>query len=297
MSISRVTFSTNILTIQDNLRRVQDSYNKAAIPATTGLRINSLSDDTSQISRMFSLRSLVADNEQYQKNIGNAKQFLGFTENRITQASDVLERIREILIRGNDASLTGAQREQLADQIAELKEEFVGHANAQIDNRYIFAGAKFTTQPFTGTPTTFNGNTTITVNQVTATLQMNTNLDGNELFIGNVDTAVSGDLATTLKDSDGVNLDLESGDTITVAGDIGGAFSSTFTLSSTNTLSDIASSLQTQIRAAGDGTETVTVQGDGSLQVTAGATAITNLTMSVTGKTAFNTAFTFPTTI
>ncbi|EKD42164.1 MAG: hypothetical protein ACD_73C00294G0002 [uncultured bacterium] len=59
----------------------------------------------------------------------------------------------------------------------------------------------------------------------------------------------------------------------------------------------MASSLQTKIRAAGDGTETVTVQADGSLRVTAGATAISGLTMSITGKATFNTAFTFPTPI
>lgn len=297
MPVNRVTFSTNVLILEDNIRKVQEQYNAAAVPATTGLRLNSLSDDTTQISRLFSLRSMVVDNEQYQKNIVGTKRLLEFTDSRLAQTSDVLDRIRDTAVRGNDASVSSSQRELLSDQIASLKEELLSHANAKIENRYIFAGSKFTTEPFTGEPTTFNGNSTSTVNQVTSTLQMTTNLDSEELFMGNVDTAVGGDLATTLKDSDGVSLDLSSGDTITVAGTIGAAFSTTFSISSTTTLTDIAASLQVAIRANGAGTETVTVRADGSLRVTAGATQIDSLTMSITDNTAFNDAFTFPTTI
>lgn len=297
MTTSRVTFTSNLLIIQDNIRKVQSDYNLATIPATTGLRINTLSDDTSQISRLFSLRSLINDSAQYQKNITSTRRFMSFVENRLTQGSDVLERIREVALRASDATVSSAQRQQMSDQLDDLKTEFLGHANANVDNRYIFAGAKFSTIPFSGTPTVFNGNNTITNNQVTSTLQISTNLDGEEVFIGNVDTAVGTDLATTLKDSDGVSLGLSNGDTITVAGTIGGAFSTTFSITSTTTLTDMATQLQTILRANGAGTETVTVQGDGSLRVTAGATQIDDLTMSISGNTAFNTAFTYGTTI
>jgi len=111
------------------------------------------------------------------------------------------------------------------------------------------------------------------------------------------DTAAGTTLLTDLKDSNGAHLRIKAGDTITVTGTVTGAMNSTITVASGTTLTSLAASLQAIIRAAGDNTETVTVLGDGSLEVTAGGVAVTNLQLTITGKTAFNTAFDYPTPI
>ncbi len=111
--------------------------------------------------------------------------------------------------------------------------------------------------------------------------------------------AASTDLATNLRTSTGTKLQIASGDVITIGGNLGGAFSTTLTVSATTTLADIATAVQTALRAAAgaSGTETAAVQGDGTIRVTSGATAITGLTLSIPSKTTFNTAFTFTTPI
>lgn len=121
---------------------------------------------------------------------------------------------------------------------------------------------------------------------------------GNDFFT-DLSVAASGtDLATDLRTTDGTTLGIDSGDTITIGGSVGATpLATTITVSSTTTLAGIASSLQTALRAAGDGTETVTVRTDGSLRVTSGAAAITSLALSISGNTTFNTAYTFATPI
>jgi len=64
--------------------------------------------------------------------------------------------------------------------------------------------------------------------------------------------------------------------------------SDTYTITSTSNLSDLSSALQSAIRAAGSGNETVAAQSDGSLRVTADTLAIGGLKMECTGKTNFN---------
>ncbi len=122
---------------------------------------------------------------------------------------------------------------------------------------------------------------------------------GNLFFSDLAQVAAGTDRAIMLRNSSDDLLGIDVSDTITIQGTVGAAFSTTMTVSETTTLSDIASAMQTAIRAAtgASGTETVVVDTDGSLLVTAGAAAITNLKLVITGNATFNTAFTFDTPI
>ncbi|MBX7147967.1 flagellar hook-associated protein FlgK [bacterium] len=103
---------------------------------------------------------------------------------------------------------------------------------------------------------------------------------------------------TQLRNSSGDRLDIGIGDTISIGGTVGvTAISGTLNVDKFTTLGDLASYVQTRLRAAGDGTETAVIQSDGSILVTAGASAITGLTFSISGNSAFNSVFTYPTPI
>ncbi len=121
-------------------------------------------------------------------------------------------------------------------------------------------------------------------------------------FFTDVTTAAaSTTLLTDLRNTAGTHLDVSSGNTITVAGSVGGtAFSANWAVSSTSTLGDIVTFIQNTLRGVADAdlTETAVLQADGSIRVTSDAThAITNLTATIAGNTTFNTAFTWPVNI
>ncbi|QQR81090.1 MAG: hypothetical protein IPJ69_02830 [Deltaproteobacteria bacterium] len=121
---------------------------------------------------------------------------------------------------------------------------------------------------------------------------------GNNFFTDLSRQAAGTDLATELRKTDGTTLDIAAGDSISIGGNVGATpIAATISVSSTTTLANIASSLQSALRAAGSGTETVSVQSNGSLQVTSGVGAITSLSLSISGNSTFNTAYTFTTPI
>ncbi len=298
MPLTRVTFSSNQLTIRDNLARAQRQYQEVQAPATTGLRINKLSDDAAVLPQIFSYRSQSLDIQQYKNNVVDVKTSLDYADSKLQQASDVLNRIRQIALIASDASASDAFLTQMSTQLDDLKTEYLSYANAKSGDNYIFSGTATSTQPFTGTPVTFAANGNSLMSQVTKAIQMQRNINGNEIFTGSIATASGTNLATSLKNSNSVSLDIDAGDTITIAGSVGAtAFSTTLAVSSTTTLTNIAAAMQVALRAAGNNTEVAAVQGDGSIRVTSGAGAITNLQLSISGKTDFNTAFTYAASI
>lgn len=298
MPVERITFSAQQSLIRDYLLQSQRDYNKISIQATTGKKVNTLSDDPANLSRILSLRSQTSSQEQYSLNLTHAQSTLEYTDSRLGQMTDVINRIRDIAIQGNNATASSTEISELVAEIGNLKSEFLGYANSQFENKYIFSGSATNTQPFTGSTVSFAGNTSALYAQATQTLQVQTNLDANSFLMGNKATATGATSALNLRNSGDVSLGLAAGDTITIGGTVGATpLAATISVTSSTTLSNIASSLETALRAAGDGTEVVSVTGGGALQVTSGAGAITGLTLSVSGKTDFNTALTFTTPI
>ena len=115
---------------------------------------------------------------------------------------------------------------------------------------------------------------------------------------GNLDSDVSptsasaSTLLTKLFDADGNGMNLRKGGKVVVGGTVGGGTISAhpnyedYTISENSSLSDLASYLQDMINLEGDGSETVTVQSDGSLKIIAGTEAIAGLTMTISGGNA-----------
>lgn len=221
MAFARVTFSSTQLSIRDNLAKVQRQFESAALPATTGLRVNNLFDDPGSTSRIFSLKSNLKDVEQFQKNVTSARTRITFAEDQLRQSIEVIRRIRESALRANDPTVSASSLSSIEDSINELKDQLLGHANAKLLGKYVFAGTDTDTQPFTGTPTTFNGNSTAISIQATTTVSIQVNLDGDEIFTGGgggVDIfAAIDDLATAVGsgDADDIETNLDLLDTAT----------------------------------------------------------------------------------
>jgi len=123
-------------------------------------------------------------------------------------------------------------------------------------------------------------------------------------FVGNLNSQVQPTYASSttllikLFDVNGNPMNMHIGDVIQFSGNAGGSpISDSYTVTASSSLSDLAYALQNAIRSVTKGNETVMVKSDGSLQVTADSTDITNLTMQCTGKGEFNTYGTFDTTI
>jgi flagellar hook protein FlgE len=115
-------------------------------------------------------------------------------------------------------------------------------------------------------------------------------------------SAAGTSLASVLRNANGAALGLETGDSMSISGAVGGTLiaAAPLVVGAGTTLADIAAAVQAALRSVADGdlTETAVVQADGSIRVTSDGThAITNLQISVPGNTLANNAFRFPVAI
>ncbi len=136
---------------------------KIQMQMATGKRINKPSDDPVGMAKVLTLSSDISANEQYKKNVDEALSWLETTEIAVTQLKDVMQRVRELTVRGATGTLAPEDKQAIQKEITQLKDQVVSIGNSTYAGRYIFAGYSTTTKPFslegtaTGTQLTYNG--------------------------------------------------------------------------------------------------------------------------------------------
>ena len=128
--------SSTLRGLQANLARMQDLQAQLS----SGKRIAVASDDPSGTASAMTFRSQQAADEQYLRNIGQVSARLGVTDNTLTQLSDRLRGVRDLLVQAGNAGLGADSRAALAAQASALKSEIVDLYNTTYLDRPIFGG-------------------------------------------------------------------------------------------------------------------------------------------------------------
>jgi flagellar hook-associated protein 3 FlgL len=147
MRVSNDTLRSAFLAaLDDARRRVVETQQQVS----TGLRINSPSDDPVAAARVAHLDASLARLDQYQANATFARNQLGLEEESLNQAIDYLQRIRELTLQANNASMSAADRHVIATEIRQHRDALLTLANTtDVDGRHLFAGYSEATTPFT----------------------------------------------------------------------------------------------------------------------------------------------------
>jgi flagellar hook-associated protein 3 FlgL len=122
--------------LQANLSRMQDLQAQLS----SGKRISVASDDPSGTATAMTFRSQQAADVQYLRNIDQVSARLGVTDNTLTQLSERLRGVRDLLVQGGNAALGADSRSALAAQASALKSEIVDLYNTTYLDRPIFGG-------------------------------------------------------------------------------------------------------------------------------------------------------------
>ncbi len=147
MRISNDTLRSAFLAAMDDARRRVLETQKQV---STGLRINTPSDDPVAAARVAHLDSSLARLDQYQANVGFARHQLGLEEEALSVAVGTLQRIRELTLQANNSTASEADRQLIAGEIAEHRAALLAIANTtDVDGRHLFAGYSEATTPFT----------------------------------------------------------------------------------------------------------------------------------------------------
>jgi flagellin len=104
--------NTNVSSIsaQRNLNRAQGGAEKALQRLSTGMRVNSASDDAAGLAIGTRFQSQIRSLEQAQRNANDAISVIQTAEGGMAQMSDLLIRMRELSVQAANGTLSAADR-------------------------------------------------------------------------------------------------------------------------------------------------------------------------------------------
>ncbi len=129
---------------------LQSSVNLARVQLTEGTKIINPSDDPVGASKIIILEQEIHITNQYQENIASVERNLALEETAISNFKNSLGRVRELVLQGNNATLSVIERRSIAVEVRERLAEMVSLANTKSGTGgYLFAGYQSATTPFT----------------------------------------------------------------------------------------------------------------------------------------------------
>ena len=135
---------SSVRTMNQNLNR----FDKISNQVSTGKLLQRPSDDPFGVSKSMNLKSSIAANEQYERNITNASLILDETDQVMNQTVNILHRARELAVQGSNETVSEQDREVIAKEIEQLSEQIRQFANTKVNDKYLFNGQKTNQPPY-----------------------------------------------------------------------------------------------------------------------------------------------------
>ncbi len=206
---------TQSMLASNSLRNLSKSYSnmgKYQDQLATGKKISRPSDDPVVAIKGMFYRTNLTEVEQYKRNLNEAYTWMENSEAGIEQATQVIQRIRELTVQANSSTNSPDDLKAIGVEIAQLKEDLIGVANTQVAGNYIFNGTQTKNPPIpldaNGNPDFSQINSTAYNIEVSKGVQLKVNVDANNVFSQELFDTLSA-LETNLLDGEGT---LENGD-------------------------------------------------------------------------------------
>jgi flagellar hook-associated protein 3 FlgL len=145
------------------------------------------SDAPIKVSDSLNYKSILNHNTQYQRNLGQAENWLNSTESALKSGTEVIQRARELTIYAANDSLTSEDRKKVASEVKQLRDELVDISQAKLGDSYIFSGQSIDQKPFDITKTPdyevdYKGDKRAITRQFNDGVEMKINLNGEDVF-------------------------------------------------------------------------------------------------------------------
>ncbi|WP_078378891.1 flagellar hook-associated protein FlgL [Sutcliffiella halmapala] len=134
---------TQSMLSQNSLRHISNSYGKMGKlmdQLATGKKISRPSDDPVVAMKGMYYRTNLTELEQYKRNLSESYAWMENSEASLDHVQSLMHRASELMIQGSNDTASPSDRQAIAKEIEQLKEDFVQVANTQVAGRYIFNG-------------------------------------------------------------------------------------------------------------------------------------------------------------
>jgi len=185
--------------VQYNLGSISEELNKANEIATTGKRINNLSDDPVGLTQSLKIRSALSNIQQMGRNISYGNSWLTASESALTNVQNIISDTKALCVQMTSGTIGSDQRASAAVSVQNMLNEIVSLANTDVAGNYIFAGSKTDTIPF-DQDGTYNGDNNAFAIKISQNSTVEVGSDGQAVF-GTVFATLL-DLKTALQSND-----------------------------------------------------------------------------------------------
>lgn len=137
MRVTQSILSGNML---KNIHQNYQRLGKVQEQLSTGKKITRPSDDPVIAVKGMNYRTNLTEVEQYERNLGEVYNWLENSEDALEKSSDVLQRVRELVVQASNDTYDEKQRNSIAQEVSQLKEQLLSIANTKVGGKYIFNG-------------------------------------------------------------------------------------------------------------------------------------------------------------
>lgn len=173
-----------------NINRNLEIMSRTQEQMSSGKAVSRPSDDPIVVARVLAFKTSIAANDQYKKNMEDARGWLDASERALDMATATLQRARELAVYGANGTMPDTSMEALAAEADQLLDELVQTANTSYGGRFVFGGSKTTDAPFSrsGSTVNYNGNTQDLNWEVAPKVTIAVNGNGDAVFIKAIDS-------------------------------------------------------------------------------------------------------------
>ena len=138
------------------------------------------SDDPFGANRALVMRESVERVSQHQRNVDEAIGWQTATDSALSRVTDMIHRVRELLVQGSTDSMTQAGRDGIASEIDQLVEAVKQEANTSYAGRYLFSGTLTQTKPYS--TDAYAGNSAAIAREIGPGVSVQVNVIGSDLL-------------------------------------------------------------------------------------------------------------------
>lgn len=156
MRVTQTMLSGNML------RNLSSSYakmGKLQNQINTGKKVTRPSDDPVVAMKGIGYRTSLDKVEQFQRNIGEAYNWLDTSDDTFDKIGSAMQRANELVVNAANGTNTPEDRLKIQSELDQIREHIQNLANTKIGDKYIFSGTKTKTPLYDGTgyPTVTSG--------------------------------------------------------------------------------------------------------------------------------------------
>lgn len=179
------TYINNLVSALD---QSQTQQQQLSAEMSSGVRVNSLSEDPIAAGQNVLLLSQIQQDDSFTESASEVTGQLQVTDSTLGQVVTQLDSAISLATSANNGTMNSSDRASISSELAGILSEVISLANTSYQGQYIFGGGTTTTAPFslssatTPATVTYNGDENVNYLETPNGQKIQLNVPGNQIF-------------------------------------------------------------------------------------------------------------------